>query len=230
MDIRELVESRAKSLPKTELSDELAKILGSGGAISKARHLLETTEDFLVVNGDEVFLPLKGDVLVTAFNHHRETGNLATLITMEHKSVGKTLGGAWVDKENRVREFNKKPVRGLHGLHYTGYAFLNRRIFKYCRASFIEENLLYDILTRAMREGDETVYAFKAFGHWFETGNPTDFIQATDRLLDLLQKETDSEWIRLFNEFLAANKPFEFMIEKDHPRTEKRLASYLDTL
>lgn len=208
-------------------SDESTGILGSGGAITQARKWLETEDHFVVVNGDEIFIPSTDEFMETAFRFHLNSGNLCTVITMDHPEVGKKFGGAWVDADHRVVKFAKKPVEHTQGLHYVGYAFFSKKVFNYCTTPPKEENLLYDILMRALIAG-ERVYAFKTAAHWFEVGNPIDFVRATEKMIALFEKNTSSDLSRSFGRFLRKHQPWSVMIENDFEPTLKKVNKLLD--
>lgn len=210
-------------------SDEVNHLLGSGGGISKAREHLETCDHILVFNGDEVFLPTTSNFLATAFEHHCKNKNLATLITINHKEVGLSLGGAYVDEHNQVVRFSKKKIHGLTGLHYIGYIFLSRDIFKYFSEELVEENLLYETLTKAMAVG-ERVYAFKTTGHWYETGNAKSFLHGTEKLIEQLKFNNNTEWAKAYVRFLQKHKPFSYVVEKLSPDYEKSLQQFLNSI
>ncbi len=167
-----------------QISNEAAQILGSGGAVWKAREWLEGEENFLLANGDEVILPRQSRCLSRLVERHRETGALATLLVMRHHEVGAKFGGVWCDGEHRVLGFGKCPPAGdgalgdgvSVGLHYVGVMCLSSRIFRYLPDG--ESNILYDGVMAGIRNG-EKVLAFEEELDWFETGNPTDFLHAS---------------------------------------------------
>lgn len=214
---------------KIIFSDEVNHLLGTGGGVSKAREHLETADHFLIFNGDEVFLPTVANFLSVAYEQHRQNKNLATLITINHKEVGLSLGGAWVDENNQVVRFSKKKVAGLSGLHYIGYAFLSRNVFKYFSEDLVMEDLLYETLTKAMAVG-ERVYAFKTNGLWYETGNAKSFLNGTEKLIDQLKFNNTTEWAKTYIRFLQKHKPFSYVVEKLSPDYEKSLQQFLNSI
>ncbi len=227
-DIRKVCQ-KIKGQYHVHFSDESAKILGSGGAIALAQQWLETEEDFVVINGDEIFVPPTQDFMQKAYNYHKKSANLATLIAMDHPEVGKKFGGLWVDDDHRVVQVSKKPVPDTTGLHYPGYAFFNKKIFQYTTKPPVEENLLYDILLKALING-ERVYAFKTAAHWFETGNPIDFIRATERMISLYEKNPTSESNRAFARFLRTHQPWSVLVENGFQSTLQKVNKFLDSI
>lgn len=213
LTIRSLDLSSLK-LPPAEFSDETKLILGSGGALAQILPQI-TEEHILLLNGDEVYLPQNPRAFEDAFLDHRQSGRLATLVTMTHPEVGKTLGGAWTDSRNKVVQFSKTPINNLTGQHYLGYLFLNRRVGKYFHSPVREENILYDTLTAAIKVGEE-VACFEEPGHWFETGQTSLFLESSKDLLQLLQSQKQSHAVQEFLWFLDRFQGPQFVVEKEH--------------
>ena len=113
-------------------SDESVRLLGSGGAIWKARHLLSSQDGFALVNGDEVLLPKDMGFLKKAIQQHKDQNALSTLVTIDHEGLGKKFGAVWCD-EKRVLGFGREAPRpSLVARHYTGFQILSSRIFDTC--------------------------------------------------------------------------------------------------
>lgn len=168
-----------------DFSHESPSILGSGGGIGHARHLLDDVSDFFVANADEVFLPSAEDTFQQLKGQHRSKKPLATLLVIKHPEVGTKFGGVWADKSGRVTGFGKIPTTsGSTGYHYTGFMILNRRVFDFIPKS-VESNIFYDVLVPAIEAGEE-VRVITGWGDWFETGNKNDLLHATRTLLELL--------------------------------------------
>jgi mannose-1-phosphate guanylyltransferase len=190
----EQIEKLASRLPEfgfnfdIAFSNESGAPLGSGGGIWKARSLLEGSGNFLVANGDEVILPHDSTIMQTLVEKHETSKALCTILTMKHPHVGTQFGGVWADPNGDVLGFGKdasKFPEGTTGYHYIGILLLNDRIFKYLPEG--ESNIFYDVMVRAIAEGEKVQVQVGSFT-WFETGNPTDFLHATDEALSLLAK------------------------------------------
>ncbi|MCB0348202.1 MAG: NDP-sugar synthase, partial [Bdellovibrionales bacterium] len=167
-------------------SDESESILGSAGAIKKAADLLTVNENFVLHNGDEVYFPLSDDLNNISASHSEEE-RLATILVMDHKDAGNKFGAVWVDKDNRVVGFGKKPFPDATPKHYIGTMILNARIIQHIPLK--ETNILYDTLTPLLK--NEQVVAHNIDCKWFETGNEADYIGAhidTFNQIDLLSK------------------------------------------
>lgn len=193
----EQIESLVSRIPEykgqVELSHEPGAPLGSGGGIWKARRVLDGS-DFLLANGDEVILPHAAHSIQRLMEEHRRNKALATLLVMKHPLVGTQFGGVWADSNGNVKGFGKDgSVFGAYskesdvsGFHYIGVQVLSPRIFRYLPEG--ESNILYDALAAGIAN-DETVRVFEESFTWFETGNPQDFLHATDQALTLLESK-----------------------------------------
>lgn len=213
-------------LPVPDFSDETSEILGSGGAVAKIFPHVET-DQILLLNGDEVYLPEQNEALLLAYHEHVRSGRLATLVTMSHPEVGKSLGGAWCDRDGNVIRFAKTAQADLIGHHYVGYLFLRRSIGKYFRTDVREQNILYDNLSAAIAMG-ERVCCYHTPAHWYETGNPKSFLEATKDLLAQVVSESPVEpSLRDYVSFIRAHRPYELLIEKEIPSLAKELGIWL---
>ena len=117
--IHQLIKGIRHGISNVAFSDEFPKLMGSGGGIAAAANHLQGYDEFLVMNGDEVFLPKRTGFLKEALEQHRSENRLATLFVMEHPEVGKKFGGVWATAENRILGFGKTPVSGAKkGWHF----------------------------------------------------------------------------------------------------------------
>jgi mannose-1-phosphate guanylyltransferase len=176
---------------RVHVSHEEGTPLGSGGGIWKARSWLDQrasgdNESFLVCNGDEVILPHDTSILEKFKSEHSASSALATILVMKHPLVGTQFGGVWSSPEGDVRGFGKNPAKfgsDSIGYHYIGMLLLSPRVFDYLPQG--ESNILYDALKAAIAAKEKVRVVVSEFT-WFETGNPKDFLQATDDALHLL--------------------------------------------
>jgi mannose-1-phosphate guanylyltransferase len=204
-------------------SHESGAPLGSGGGIWKARKFLEDGGDFLVSNGDEVILPHDDDVIGKLVEKHRSEGNLATILVMHHPLVGTQFGGVWADHNGHVRGFGKdgsvfaQDGTNVKGHHYIGILILNDRIFRYLPEG--ESNILYDALAKGISVG-EKVRVLESSFTWFETGNPKDFLHASESALALLRLGRSSgPDARFLSEFCARHWTPGTVLEVSTPAT-----------
>ncbi len=215
-----------KKLP-VNFSDERTALLGSGGGIHNAKDLLRGKGDFIVMNGDEVILPHEAFMIKDFWSYHQSHGGIATLLTMDHPEVGKKFGGAWVDAQNRVQLFSKTDPGGdVRGKHFLGILILKERVFGYFNTEVSDENILYETLTKAMAAG-EKVYTYDCKAEWFETGNPEDFIKATEYCIREIEKYSDElkapVWVIHLLRTIRGYHQGDAILEKESPALYARL-------
>jgi mannose-1-phosphate guanylyltransferase len=190
-------------------------ILGSGGGVANAEKYLVGKGSFLVLNGDEVILPNQLGVAKELVAYHRWHGGIATLLTTDHPEVGTRFGGAWCEGD-QVKAFSKAPISGLMGRHFLGVMVLSDRIFNYFKSPICEENILYETLTKAM-QNKEQVFSYNCDCQWFETGNPQDFITATERSLATIGANPRPQWAEHLIQTVRLHSEWREIIEKDYP-------------
>lgn len=218
---------------KLSFSSEAGGLLGSGGGIHKAKPLLEGRDHFLVMNADEVILPHENGMMTEFITIHKKMGGIATLLTMEHPGVGKQFGGAWtlpnsghddIFAAKKVSLFSKtSPGSEFVGHHFIGAMLFSDRIFHYFKDQVEVENILYETLTKAMAAG-ESVYTHDISCEWFETGNPKDFLAATDQILKSLTAGNDT-WLMNLKQTIREHGTGQLMLEKEEPRIASALES-----
>ncbi len=82
---------------------------------------------------------------------------------------------------------NSKPSQDLTPCHYIGVILLNKKILKLIPDN-IETNIFYDVLIKELKNNSVGVYKLDC--QWYETGNPTDYLAATQNVLSNLDKST----------------------------------------
>lgn len=212
--IREAFQSPALADLKARFSDETGVLMGPAGALKMAERHLRGDGDFLVMNGDEVFLPIREGFLPEARRKHRATGALTTLVVMKHPEAGTTFGAVWTDRAGRVRGFGKtSPAAGLEPWHFIGAYFADERLLDFVpvnRAS----NIFYDILCEKLDE--HLVQIFPVEGLWQETGNISDYLKTHRRLVDVLKtRDGDFGGVFLRKLLATASSPVELESTKN---------------
>ena len=190
----EKIESLYGSQPyfknKILISKETGMVLGSAGGLKKASDLFEPDETILMMNADEVFFTPDNLFLSKAYEQHQLSNNLATLIVMKHPEAGNKFGAIWCDQNNRVKNImvaNSKPSQDLTPCHYIGVILLNKKILDLIPDN-IETNIFYDVLIKELSNNSVGVYNLDC--QWYETGNPADYLAATQNVLNKLDKST----------------------------------------
>ncbi len=205
------------SAQRVTFSHEATAPLGSGGALTFARSHISEDEDLVVANADEVILPRTPGTIDRLAKHHRESGAIATLLTMRHPEAGGKFGGVWHQTDSlgaKVLGFGKeasKYPQAAGALHYVGVLIVNSRILRFLPNQG-ESNLLYDGLIKAIQAG-ERVSAHVEDLMWFETGNQTDFLHATSEALPYLSvRHRDTTIAQALRATISkyADEPFHF--------------------
>jgi mannose-1-phosphate guanylyltransferase len=199
------------------------ELLGSGGGIHNAQAYLKGRGDFLVLNGDEVILPHHLGLLEDMHAFHKWHKGIATLLTMDHPEVGKKFGGAWLNEGTKIQCFSKTApgVQAPRGQHFMGVLLLSDKIFSYFKDQIVDENILYETLTVAMRAGEEA-HAFNCQAEWFETGNPTDFMKATETCFNSLSQRMSIDekpyWRQYLSQTICLYSKNQFIVENGWDR------------
>ncbi|MBY0314361.1 MAG: NDP-sugar synthase [Bdellovibrionales bacterium] len=208
-EIQALFKAQALKDFSVEYSWEKEKILGSGGAIWNAKALLEVSDNFLVINGDEVMIPSQESILNSLQDHHLRTNSLATFLVTDHPDLLKTLKPIWVDREGFVLGFGETPPAGKDArpVHFTGYKIYNRRIFNYLPQG--ESHIFKDAVIPALRKG-ERVSTLKDSCQWWETGNFNNLIHAHRDFIQIASQSPKSNPIqKIYDSF---NLKFDFKV------------------
>jgi NDP-sugar pyrophosphorylase family protein len=170
--LEEFIHHHKSTMPvkSVRFSYEKEQLLDTGGALAIVEPLLNAEPHFWVCNADEVIIPKTSSFsLSKMIATHEQNKNIATLLVIKNPEVGKTFGGAWCDHNLNIMEFSKRAIDGLSGWHYIGVMLLSRKIFKYVSNPPRPENILYDVITRAIKDG-QRAQVFPADLEWFETG------------------------------------------------------------
>jgi mannose-1-phosphate guanylyltransferase len=197
--IPEKIEHLYKSQPyyKKEVffSHETEKILGGAGGLKKAYPLMKKGEPILLMNADEVYFTQEKDFLKKALQRHVSNKNLSTVVVTAHPEAGKKFGALWADSKHSVKDISKSAQHGhLKPWHCIGPIFLSPEVLDLIPEG-AESNIFYDVLLKKLNT--ETVEVFPIEAHWYETGNPKDFFEATNDVL----KNLDAETLSFINQY-----------------------------
>lgn len=185
--IKKLYKNQAYYKKEIFFSDEKEKILGSAGGLKKASRFFKDNDTILMMNADEVFFTEQNDFLEQAYQQHLKNKNLATLVVTAHPEAGKKFGAIWTES-NRVFEIGKTSSQShLQAWHYIGIIFLNKKVLSLIPDDQ-ETNIFYDILNHQLVKN--SVEIFKINCRWYETGNGSDYLNATEDALKNLDKKT----------------------------------------
>ena len=160
-----------------DISDESSQLLGSGGALWKARRYLEKEEFFLVANADSVLIPGNKEIFTKFVDHFQREKSLCSLLTCHHPELLKSLNPIWINDKGNVIDFSRKPSReDSKPLHYTGYKIFSSRIFDFLPKG---ESHIFDILSKAISVGERVSHFLLPNAFWYETGNFKSFLKAS---------------------------------------------------
>ena len=174
-----------QNLIPCEFSHETGFILGSGGGLKKAEKFFSNEENLFLLNSDEILVSNEKKIFEKLKNQHLNKNPISTLLVTEHPLVGTKFGGVWVNEDKQVIGFGKQAPDGASAcFHFLGCQILNSKIFSYL-APDKEINILYDGLIAAMKDGHK-VEVLNIECDWHETGNLSDYLIATDGLLQKL--------------------------------------------
>lgn len=188
-EIRKIGNSLSAITPDVKFSDEKEHLLGSAGGMAKAREYLSVEEDFIAINADEVIIPLELNIMRDFYQFAKSQNYLSVLMVMKHPEAGKKFGAVWANSKGEVFGFGKTPPQSSEELlpyHFIGPMYFKNRIFS--RLKEEPSNILHDVLTQAIREGDKVII-FPIECEWFETGNLEDYLLATKKVVDLIQEQ-----------------------------------------
>lgn len=195
--IHDLFSSLPHGFKKIDFSSEPV-LLGSGGGIKKVESLFRS-DDFILMNADEVILPKDSGFLKKAVEFHKKNKNISTLIVMKHPEAGSKFGAVWAEADHKIKAFGKEPVAGAEPWHFIGIQILSPQIFTYLPEAG-ESNILYDGVKNALNEGHQA-RIFPIECTWFETGNIQDYWAGTCTCLDILAQGTSPEKQHLIGTF-----------------------------
>ncbi len=176
------------------------QLLGSGGALWKAREQLKKEDFFLVANGDSLLIPEDNQVFSQLVRQFQRDQSLCTLLTCDHPELLKSLKPVWADEKGNILGFGEKPPgtgpgpcphklpgtafsagtykkSGLKPLHYTGYKVFSRRIFNFLPEG--PSSIFSDTLTKAINSGERVSHFHLSKAFWYETGNFQSFLEAS---------------------------------------------------
>lgn len=216
-ELKKCVLNLSFSKARVHFSNESGQIRASAGGLYLARKHFQAESEFLLMNGDEVFIPGPSFEIEKILERHRKEKAMATLLVTENSGVGTRFGGVWSTDKDQVLDFGKgeKP-KELHGWHYVGHMILSQEVFAEI-TSDDPKNIIYDVLLTLIKKGAK-VLSYPISGSWYETGNKEDYLKAHQEVIAGMGNQTfQSQWLR---KHIEAYEKSHFVIEK---RTEALL-------
>ena len=159
-------------------SEEMPRLLGTGGGIKRARTRLEGGT-FVVLNGDTLV-----DVdLPAVITEHARSGAVATMLLAEARA-GRDFGVVRVDADSDVRDISGRmgwKERGRAG-HFCGIHVIEPRIF-----DFMPEEEVFcinaDVYPKLIAAGERVHGCFLARA-FHDIGTPARYLETAEALLD----------------------------------------------
>jgi len=144
------------------------KLLGTGGALKKARKLIKSRQ-FIVLNGDSFcrFNP------VEFFKFHWQKKALASIL-LRRMPDGRDYGEVKVDSSRRILNFNEKSARAKRCLINAGVYLFDRRIFG-LMPGLTEFSLERDLFPGIIRK---KIFGYIYRGFFIDIGTPERYRKA----------------------------------------------------
>ena len=152
------------------------EILGTGGGIRKVRPLLETEEEFSLVNGDTIQVPP-----FDALRQARREKNALAALTLRHPPEGDRFTAVWL-KDGAITRFAKNGVG--EPLMFSGSHLIASRIFDLLPNKEFS-GIVDEVYIPLIASGKETVAAVVDDGPWFDIGTPQRYISAARGVLEM---------------------------------------------
>lgn len=152
-----------------------AEILGTGGGVRRVRPLLESEDEFFLVNGDTIQFP-PYDLLRSL---RRERDALAAL-TLRHPPPGDRFTPVWFEND-LVTGFGQGTGEPLM---FSGTHLISSRIFDYLPNKEFS-GIVDEVYQPLIESGADRVAGVVDDGPWFDIGTPLRYMTASRALLTL---------------------------------------------
>lgn len=152
-----------------------SEILGTGGGVRKVRAILESEEEFFLVNGDTIQFP-PYERLREA---RREKDALAAL-TLRHPPEGDRFTAVWF-QDGHITGFGKGVGEPLM---FSGSHLISTRVYRHIPDKDFS-GIVDEVYQPMIAKGKETIAAVVDDGPWFDIGTPQRYITAARDVLDM---------------------------------------------
>jgi len=179
--------------------------VGNADAVRVSVEYYDINEDFVVVQGDNIFKTNVTKVL----EFHKQKGAFMTIGLKRVERV-EEFGVAAVNEEGRITRFVEKPKReeAPSNLVNTGLYVISPEIRKVFKSGDLQNMLKMgkmdfgkDVIPYLIEKG-YPVYAYEIDGVWFDVGSPDRYLEAMRTLLSTLD-EKDLRAVRVAKEARA---------------------------
>ena len=155
-----------------------SEILGTGGGIRKVRPLLESEEEFFLVNGDTIQFPHYDELRAA-----RKSVDAIAALTLRHPPEGDRFTPVWRD-QGLLTGFGTGTGEALM---FAGSHAISRRVFDYLPAKEFS-GIVDEVYMPLLANGKEKIAAIIDDGLWFDIGTPQRYISATRALVELMAR------------------------------------------
>jgi NDP-sugar pyrophosphorylase family protein len=142
--------------------------MGTAGAVKLAHPHLDSSDHFLVMNGDS-FMDFDLDEMIS---FHHQHGGLATMTIVEVEDAGR-YGTVQVDEEGRVNGFAEKTGLNAPGLVNAGVYLFSPEVLRYIPEgpASLEREVFPQLIDRGL-------FALRQSGLFIDIGTPEDYDRA----------------------------------------------------
>ncbi len=151
------------------------EILGTGGGIRKVRSLLQSEEEFFLVNGDTIQIPP-----FAKLQEARHARNALAALTLRHPPDGDRFTAVWFEN-GVITGFARNGIG--EPLMFSGSHLISSRIFSLLPDKEFS-GIVDEVYIPLIANGSEEIAATVDDGPWFDIGTPQRYISAARGVLD----------------------------------------------
>ncbi len=165
--LKDDIKNKYQNVPNVFISEEHTP-LGTGGALKNAERFI-TSDDFLVTNGDSVFMGLDYEAFYDFHTQH--SGSVS--IALAAPRAEKDFGGVSLAADNQITAFNEKNNLEEHNLMSGGVYLMKRSVFEMMPTTSF--SLETDFFPRLVHQ---SLYGFAQSGEVIDIGTPERYERA----------------------------------------------------
>ncbi len=152
------------------------EILGTGGGIRKVRPLLDSEEEFFLVNGDTIQFPP-----YQKLREARHAKDALAALTLRHPPEGDRFTAVWFENDV-ITGFARNGIG--EPLMFSGSHLISSRIFDLL-PNKESSGIVDEVYIPLIANKKETIAAVVDDGPWFDIGTPQRYISAARGVLDM---------------------------------------------
>ena len=152
-----------------------AEILGTGGGVRKVRSVLESDEEFYLVNGDTIQFPPYEQL-----REARRSKDALAALTLRHPPEGDRFTGVYY-QDGTITGFGKGVGEPLM---FSGAHLISTRIYQHLPNKEFS-GIVDEVYQPMIAQRKESIAAVVDDGPWFDIGTPQRYITAARDVLDM---------------------------------------------